>query len=421
MLKQFLDNGLNASVPSEDAKHIQILNALCILLIPYIAIYLVATLWFWQESLASLLVMHSVFVCLVTASFLLNRQGRYRTARFVFSLAVLSEISIVSFGMGRGALFHVFLLSGFFTAFYLFPHRERIASVVLAAFFFALWIFFEALWFPYHSGPSLPDGYRALLWFVTISVGLPAVFLFKAVVCHLAFHHYDQQLRQQNTVLECQARELLAEKAKSDQLLGNILPVRILSELKSTGHIEPREFPEVTVFFSDIVGFTQLSQQVTPRFLIDELNEIFTAFDEIFERQGCERIKTIGDAYLGVCGMSTPRKDHTACVLRAAAEIIEFLARRNMGEKVKWEVRCGVHTGSLVGGIVGIRKYIFDIFGDTVNTAARLESHSAPMRVNVSDTVKVHAGTDFKFVERGVIDVKGKGSMTMFWLDLPEL
>ncbi|MBN1484884.1 MAG: adenylate/guanylate cyclase domain-containing protein [Chloroflexia bacterium] len=211
-------------------------------------------------------------------------------------------------------------------------------------------------------------------------------------------------------------RELEEARAKSDALLLNILPAKIVTELKETGTTSPERFEKVTVFFSDIVDFTQISSRLSPEVLIRELNELFTAFDTIIERFECERIKTIGDAFLCVCGMPQAHPHYAAQILEAALEIVDYLRERNATHPHQWQIRIGVHSGSVIGGVVGTKKYIYDVFGDTINIAARMEEHSAPMQINVSESTYELTRDRFRFVERGPIPVKGKGEMRMYFL-----
>ena len=210
---------------------------------------------------------------------------------------------------------------------------------------------------------------------------------------------------------------LAREKQKSDALLLNILPASVARDLKETGHTSPRVFEHVTVFFSDIVGFTAISSRHSPEFIIGELNDLFTAFDDIMERNHCERIKTIGDAYMAVCGLPEEDEHHAENIVRAALQIIAYLRERNEQSEVKWEVRIGVHSGKVVGGVVGVKKYIYDVFGDAVNTAARMESHSEPMRINVSEATYRLTRDKFYFTERGEVAVKGKGQVKMYFVE----
>lgn len=220
------------------------------------------------------------------------------------------------------------------------------------------------------------------------------------------------------------ANKIIAiEKDKNEQLLLNTLPIRVVNDLKENGKSEPQKFQDVTVSFSDIVGFTQASAQLNPKKLIDELNDIYTAFDEIMIKYDCERIKTIGDAYLAVCGMPEKNEHHAEMMLRSSVEILKYIRERNQNSQLKWQMRIGLHSGNVVGGIVGVKKYIYDVFGDTINTASRMETNSVPMRVNISEkTYLLLKDSNYvkenkiSFEKREPIQVKGKGAMNMFFV-----
>ncbi|MGL1893292.1 MAG: response regulator [Spirochaetaceae bacterium] len=205
-------------------------------------------------------------------------------------------------------------------------------------------------------------------------------------------------------------KDIEIERGKSDALLLNVLPESVAKELKEYGTSEPQSFADVSIMFTDFVKFTEYATQLAPRTLITELNDMFTAFDEIMDKNGCERIKTIGDAYLGVCSSASS-------LAKAALEIKEYLIKRNGISDNKWQVRIGIHTGDIVGGIVGTKKYIYDIFGDSVNIASRMESNSEPMAINVSEDFYLRVKDNFNFTKREPIDVKGKGLTNMYFID----
>ncbi|MEA3477506.1 MAG: adenylate/guanylate cyclase domain-containing protein, partial [Bacteroidota bacterium] len=211
-------------------------------------------------------------------------------------------------------------------------------------------------------------------------------------------------------------KELAQEKEKTEDLLLNILPLKVVNDLKTTGRSVPESFENVTVFFSDVVGFTKLSTELEPNVLIDELNDIFTAFDDIMSACGCERIKTIGDAYLAVCGLPKPNDQHARNIIDAAIKIRKYLEKRNAKASIKWRIRIGIHSGKVVGGVVGVRKYIYDVFGDTINTTSRMESNSEPMQINVSETTYEMVKDHYGFTPREIVEIKGKGEMRMFFL-----
>jgi adenylate cyclase len=237
----------------------------------------------------------------------------------------------------------------------------------------------------------------------------------------VAFNSMSQQLKEsfekiekQNEMLVAQNELIAREKEKSEKLLLNTLPVKVVNELKELGRSEPQLFDNVTIFFSDIVGFTAKADSMEPQILIAELNDIFTGFDEIIYNNGCERIKTIGDAYLCVCGMPLPDSDHAYNIVRSAIEMIDFLKKRNKDSVHKWKIRVGINSGSVTGGIVGVKKYIYDVFGDAVNTASRMESNSTPMVINISESTYNLVKDRFDFTARGEVEVKGKGKLKMF-------
>ena len=208
------------------------------------------------------------------------------------------------------------------------------------------------------------------------------------------------------------------EQEKSARLLRNILPERVIQDLREKGSSKPERFDNVTVFFADIVNFTGIAPQLDPAELILELSDIFGEFDRIFARHGCERIKTVGDAYMAAGGLLENQSDHCSCMLMAALEARDYLQQRNHtpGRRC-WPMRFGINCGCVIGGIVGREKYLYDILGDTVNIASRIEHASEAMKINVSDSVYQQMHDRFDFTPRGMVSVKGKGAMEMYFLE----
>lgn len=224
-------------------------------------------------------------------------------------------------------------------------------------------------------------------------------------------------IQKQNQLLEEKVKERTAlleqEKQKSDELLHNILPDEVARELKQKGASEARLYNEVTVMFTDFVDFTGISENLSPKELVEEIHRNFTKFDSIIEKNGLEKIKTIGDAYLAVCGLPNQTADHAYRVVKSAMEIREFIANSNS----KFSIRIGIHSGPVIAGIVGVKKYAFDIWGDTVNTASRMESNGEPGKVNISSNTYVLIRDRIKCVPRGKISVKGKGEVDMYFAE----
>jgi len=213
--------------------------------------------------------------------------------------------------------------------------------------------------------------------------------------------------------------QLAKEKQQSENLLLNILPEEVASELKKTGAAAARQFDDVTVLFTDFVNFTEASERMKPEVLLEELNTCFKSFDGITGKYGIEKIKTIGDAYLAVGGLPKADPKHAENAVKAAKEISQFMEDRisKLGKERTFEIRIGIHSGSVVAGIVGVKKFAYDIWGDTVNTAARMEQNSEAGKINISATTFELVKDKFTCEYRGEIDAKGKGMLKMYYIN----
>ncbi len=224
-----------------------------------------------------------------------------------------------------------------------------------------------------------------------------------------------------------QGRELEAERRKSDTLLLNILPESVAQELKTRDRVEPRAYHDATILFTDFVGFTRVAEGLTPREVVEELDDCFRGFDRIARAHGLEKIKTIGDSYMAVGGIPQPSRTHAADCVLAALEMRDFIAARvrravERGQPF-WDVRIGINSGELVAGVIGREKFAYDVWGDAVNTASRMESSGQPGRVNVSRATYESVKDLFECEPRGAIEAKSKGRVEMFFVNrvLPEL
>ncbi len=216
--------------------------------------------------------------------------------------------------------------------------------------------------------------------------------------------------------LESKAHECTLERQKVDRLLLNILPEQIADRLKQEEQTIADSFAEVTVLFADIVGFTQFATQIPPTELVALLNEIFSRFDLLAEKYNLEKIKTIGDAYMIVSGIPIPRPDHTEAMANMALEMQQTIGQFNTETGSSFQLRIGIHTGPVVAGVIGIKKFIYDLWGDTVNIASRMESHGLPGCIQVSEATYQQLQQKYSFEKRGNIHVKGKGEMTVYLL-----
>ncbi|HGG58036.1 MAG TPA: GAF domain-containing protein, partial [Nannocystis exedens] len=230
----------------------------------------------------------------------------------------------------------------------------------------------------------------------------------------------DEGLRRANAELEEQVahrtRELVSAVQRGEELLLNILPRPIAKRLQAGERRIAESFDSVTVLFADLVGFTERAAATDPEVLVDLLGQVFTEFDAISDRFGVEKIKTIGDAYMVVAGLPTPRSDHAEAMADTAVALLEAVAR--VGEMIgtTLEIRVGMHSGPVVAGIIGTRKFAYDLWGDTVNTASRMESHGVPGRIHVAESTYRALRDLFRFEERGEVEVKGLGLMRTYFL-----
>ena len=216
-----------------------------------------------------------------------------------------------------------------------------------------------------------------------------------------------------STMVERNTRELEREKERVERLLLNLMPRSVYEEFKTFGVVTPQLYQEVSVLMLDFVDFTKFAAETDPTVTLSELNDIFTAFDRIAEQFGCERIKTIGDAYLAVCGMPEKTPDHMQVVARCATRFLRYLERRNQSHQHTWRARVGLGTGAAVGSVVGIQKYVYDVFGPAVNIAARLQVMAEPMTVVASNEMKDALIDEFQIGDLGRHDVKGLGEMRL--------
>ncbi len=204
--------------------------------------------------------------------------------------------------------------------------------------------------------------------------------------------------------------ELLGQRQKTESLLQNIFPPKIIEQLKSQGKVPSESYDNVTVLFSDIVNFTKTSSGLAPEMLINELNDIFTEFDRIVEKYGCVRIKTVGDAYMAVSGIPEQDERHAEKLIICAREFLRYLEQRNKVSSIPWNIRIGIDSGSVITGVVGYKKYIYDIFGSTVDGAIEIESSCQPMHIAISRNTYELVKGKIDISESGNIDLQEEKS-----------
>jgi adenylate cyclase len=220
-----------------------------------------------------------------------------------------------------------------------------------------------------------------------------------------------------SSLAERNARDLQREKERVEKLLLNVMPRAVLEEMKEFGTTTPQRFDEASIVMLDFVGFTSMAISQDPGAVVTELNDIFSSFDRIVDMLNCERLKTIGDAYIAVAGVPEPMSDHAHNIARLALRMRRYLEKRNAAHPQAWHARFGINTGPVIGSLVGIQRWVYDLLGPGVNLAARMEALSEPMRITVSQNTYELLKDDFHFTDRGEVDVKGFGPQRLYFLE----
>jgi len=333
---------------------------------------------------------------------ILRRWGAMLTAVVLGSTEVLIHQGLAVYYLGWGYGFQFYLLV--IVAFTFLMNFKSVMYIPVVLFFVCL---FSFLGFYYEVQnwhlPHVDLGETVREGFLMINV--TSAFAILAIMSYV----YSEAAQKAEAMLEL-------ERLKSERLLLNILPVSIAQRLKEDRSIIADHFESATVMFSDIVGFTTLSEQVAPKDLVARLNRIFCAFDDLAEKYGLEKIKTIGDAYMVAGGLPEQRDGHANDVSHMALGMLDAIVECNRDYEQPVDIRIGIHTGPAVAGVIGIKKFVYDVWGDTVNTASRMESSGLPGRIQLSEQAAAVLNDDFVIEERGTVEVKGKGSMKTFWL-----
>lgn len=387
--------------PPAVVRRLRIINITALASIVILICYSLTIIIVDFAGLKTILPQNALFalVCAVTPA--LHRFGFY-TSGAVFILAAYSQVFALTYLLGTGSGQHNYYFS-IAAITILFFGLENIflslGGVILAA---ALFLAAHAMFPPEKAvimlDPLFLDGIYAFSVISTFALIL--------LVVYYAF-------LQMNRAEAVAARE----HQRSERLLLNILPAPIAQRLKeSVDEVIADNFPQVTVLFADIVDFTPRASRLSPRELVIFLNRIFTAFDILVDRYGLEKIKTMGDAYMLAGGLPTYRSDHADAVANMALDMLD--AVRRIGEEIgePLDIRIGIHSGAVVAGVIGLRKFSYDVWGDMVNVASRMESTGEPGRIQVSAETRALLGDRFAFEARGPVEVKGKGAIETFFL-----
>lgn len=232
------------------------------------------------------------------------------------------------------------------------------------------------------------------------------------IICNISVYLYEQLQQSEFQALQ----DLKQERDRSEWLLLNILPEAVARQLKEDRRTIAESFSEASVLFADVVGFTELSAGVPPKELVSLLNQIFSEFDRLAEKHRLEKIKTIGDAYMVVGGLPIERADHLDAIAQMALDMQHTIAQFDRGDGTPLQIRIGINVGPVVAGVIGVKKFIYDLWGDTVNVASRMESQGIPGHIQVTEAVYQLLGDRYIFEQRGAIAIKGKGDMITYLL-----
>ena len=353
---------------------------------------------FWLPVIFNFLI--SVGYCGVIV---LNYQKRTRfSAIFLISVATIQLFSLPVFFVGRETGIHYYLLVVISVTFLVVLKKDRL-PMILSAIVFAGggFIFAEySLW----QSPFIvcPPPQLAKVFHFMSTTGTVTMITVVILTFYVMLNNAQESLE--------------IERQRAENLLLNILPPSIAQRLKDKDTIIADDFEKVTILFADIVGFTAYSEKLSPKTLVEVLNKVFSLFDNLVEKYHLEKIKTIGDAYMVAGGLPSPRKDSIEAIADLALEMKKVLEQFNKENNQKFDIRIGIHTGAVVAGVIGIKKFIYDVWGDTVNTASRMESHGIPGQIQASERAYKQLKHKYSFKERGIINVKGKGEMKTYLL-----
>lgn len=386
--------GLDPDEPHR--KNIVVLNTLVAIVIPT-QLSLLPALYYFREFGAEPFLWITGIMLLLQCTVLVCQALRWHTAaRIFFAFSGLNNITLSTIAAGTETYAQFLMPAVMIGAFYYFPHEERrilfsmVALSILALVVLAVLPLAPLIHIPKSSLPAVRS--LVIFWFSIITFG---------------FLYYGFLIYRESEI------SLAKEREKAEELLRNTLPEEIVEILKENPGSIAQRLDETTILFSDIENFTSLSERLAPDELVRILDRIFSSFDEVMERFRIEKIKTIGDAYMAASGVPTPRQDHAEIMIEAAMELLKvFRDAEGFGHNLR--LRIGIQTGPVVAGVIGRKKFAYDLWGDAVNTASRMESHGLPGEIQVTEAVFRKTSHRFEFTFRGNVEIKGKGPMPVY-------
>jgi class 3 adenylate cyclase len=385
--------------PSE-VRRIKTINLILVFGILYLGVYTIFYALLDFSGLLPVIVSNSVFILLYGTAMAVNSQGKTEAAMWLLFGASLFNVTLASLLLGSGTGIFLFMAVLPVAGVLISPPNDRTTPLIMMV---ATVIAFVVVVLVNPSTPDPIAGTGVETMLLVTSVILTVLML---GVVGLFFKR----------VGDTAEAELLVANERSERLLLNVLPEEIADRLKAGETVIADRAEAVTILFGDLVGSTPLSERLTPDQMVEILNEIFTPFDDLADDLGLEKIKTIGDAYMVVGGLPTPRPDHVEAIAEMALAMRTEISRHSVKGFGPLQMRYGIHTGSVVAGVIGKRKFSYDLWGDTVNTAARMESQGVPGEIQVTEAVYQILQDRYQFASRGPVEIKGKGVMNTFFL-----
>lgn len=398
----FVDSGITSITPEIDMRYIRFLNATLILFgfgqIPILALLISLGLWApLQVNLAAL--------AICALGFVINRHGFHLPAKIVIVSVVIANTAYFALVLGSVAPAHLWLIPVAVLGTLAFKPSEWIWATTLVGLSVIMFLIFEII----HSEITpVVQIFRNPLDELR-SAKASTVFAMVLTLILVGMMHRRFAISE---------RALSHEKSQSDRLLRAILPDKVARELRETGSTQALRHDDVSVLFADIVGFTPLAASMPAEDVVALLAEIFERFDALIEHCGVEKIKTIGDAYMVASGVPQPTTDHPERIVRCAFGMFEIMKQFSGESGHQLELRIGLHRGPVVAGVIGKTKFAYDLWGETVNLASRLESSGEPGRIQVSDAFKSGLDNTMNFELRGEITLKGVGMTRTHWLPI---
>jgi class 3 adenylate cyclase len=392
--------GVTDDLPQREVKHIVFLNFVT-LLVFVIGGCTIAMSAFYLPATKVDFITCIIHIGSIEFALLWNHLRKHLFARVWFSVDAAVFLTVHTVQLGTVSGWHFFLAVCVFLLFYMFPPRDKVWMYALIAVFSACFVGCEIFFRGNGILTGIPDEYLLQLYYDN-TLGVLFCALSMGGVGYVTIRNADDNLA--------------VEHERSEALLRNILPGPIADRLKATPGVIADSFSDATIMFVDIVGFTKLSETMPPDALIALLNNVFSEIDDLTDQYALEKIKTIGDAYMVVAGAPERRPDHAEAMVAMSLEIKERFAKLNRAGPHVLDFRIGIHSGPVVAGVIGKKKFSYDMWGDTVNTAARMESHGIPGEIQVSARVRDVLSDNFLFVERGLVELKGKGEVLTYLL-----